>query len=120
MYASRSINVRAEPSVAAALAASLKRGAPVAILEKRGNWDRVEIPASPGAAQPVQGWVFNSYLTETDPGTATVSAPVAPAPSHASALPLENSASAPPPADPSPEPVPAAAASTSDAAPATP
>jgi hypothetical protein len=69
MFASRSINVRAEPSVTAAIAVNLKRGAPVAILEKRGSWDRVEI-AAPAGTQPAQGWVFNSYLVETDPGAA--------------------------------------------------
>ena len=68
MYASRSINVRAEPSVSAAIAANLKRGAPVAILEKRGNWDRVEIRAGRARRNRRKGWVFNTYLTDTDPG----------------------------------------------------
>jgi uncharacterized protein YgiM (DUF1202 family) len=63
MYAMRSINVRAEPSMSAAIAASLKRGAAVAILEKRDSWDRVEVSGS-----QQQGWVFGSYLADTDPG----------------------------------------------------
>jgi hypothetical protein len=77
MYAMRSINVRAEPSMSAAIATSLKRGAAVAILEKRDSWDRVEVSGS-----QQQGWVFGSYLTDTDPGqTAPVAAktdPVSP------------------------------------------
>lgn len=71
MYVSRAVNVRAEPSVSAPVAANLKRGAQVAVLEKRGNWDQVEI-ARPAGAQPQtpaqQGWIYNSYLTDTDPG----------------------------------------------------
>ena len=132
MFASRSINVRTEPSVTAAIAANLKRGAPVAILEKRGSWDRVEI-ASAAGTQPAQGWVFNSYLVETDP-SAAVAAPAAAAtsgaatpaatvPANPPTLPAaapENSAGAspPPPATASSEPVPAPAA-TPEAAPAT-
>jgi hypothetical protein len=76
MYAARAVNVRAEPSVGASIAANLKRGAQVSVLEKRGNWDQVEVAPAPGAPQtggqpapPQQGWVFNSYLTDTDPGT---------------------------------------------------
>jgi hypothetical protein len=67
-YATRSINVRAQPSTGAAVAVNLKRGAAVAVLETRGSWDRVEISASQGA--PTQGWVFNTYLSDTDPGDA--------------------------------------------------
>ena len=70
MYTARAVNVRAEPSVSAPIAANLKRGAQVSVLERRGNWDRVEIvavaPAGGQAAQ--QGWVYSSYLTDTDPG----------------------------------------------------
>ena len=72
MYVSRAVNVRAEPSVSAPVAANLKRGAQVAVLEKRGNWDQVEI-ARPAGAPPqspaLQGWIYNSYLTDTDPGS---------------------------------------------------
>jgi uncharacterized protein YgiM (DUF1202 family) len=70
MYVARAVNVRAEPSISAPIAASLKRGAPVSVLERRGNWDRVEIvAAAPAAGQAAQqGWVYSSYLTDTDPG----------------------------------------------------
>jgi len=70
MYVARAVNVRAEPSIGAPIAASLKRGAPVSVLEKRGNWDRVEIVPAPGAAPAAaqQGWVYSSYLTDSDPG----------------------------------------------------
>ena len=75
MYVARAVNVRAEPSISAPIAASLKRGAPVSVLEKRGNWDRVEVAPASGAAQTgaqaataQQGWVYSSYLTDSDPG----------------------------------------------------
>jgi len=71
MYVARAVNVRAEPSISAPIAASLKRGSQVSVLERRGNWDQVEIvAAAPPAGGPVaqQGWVYSSYLTDTDPG----------------------------------------------------
>src|SRR6185503_4060843 len=64
----RSINVRTQPSTSATIAINLKRGSAVAILETRGSWDRVEVSASQGPA--VQGWIFNTYLTDTDPAAA--------------------------------------------------
>ena len=71
-YTARAVNVRAEPSVSAPIAANLKRGAQVSVLERRGNWDRVEVVAlsQPAAQQTAaqQGWVYSSYLTDTDPG----------------------------------------------------
>jgi uncharacterized protein YgiM (DUF1202 family) len=73
MYVARAVNVRAEPSIGAPIAASLKRGAQVSVLEKRGNWDQVEIipgalAASAQAPATQRGWVYSSYLTDTDPG----------------------------------------------------
>ena len=72
MYVARAVNVRAEPSISAPIAANLKRGAQVSVREKRGNWDRVEIipaPGTPAAGQAAQqGWVYSSYLTDSDPG----------------------------------------------------
>jgi hypothetical protein len=58
----RPVNMRAQPATDAAVLTSLKRGAPVAILEKSGNWDRVE--ASGEAGQVLQGWVYGSYLSD--------------------------------------------------------
>ena len=84
MYASRSINVRAEPSVSATIVVNLKRGASVAILEKRGSWDRVEVSSPPGTAKQTEGWVFNTYLVDTDPSVAAAaSAPAAATPAAA-------------------------------------
>ena len=81
MYASRSINMRAEPSVSAPIVVNLKRGASVAILEKRGSWDRVEISAPAGTAKQTEGWVFNTYLVDADPTiAAAASAPAAATP----------------------------------------
>jgi len=67
----RSVNMRAQPAVGAAVIASLKRGAEVAILERNGNWDRVQISGTDGTVR--QGWVFGSYLGDA------AAAPVAPA-----------------------------------------
>lgn len=131
-YATRSINVRSQPSTGAAIAVNLKRGAPVAVLETRGSWDRVEVSAAQGAgvqAAPTQGWVFNTYLSDTDPAeaqpvaavpSAPVSAPAAAAPAQETSTPT---AVTPATATPSaattsaatPEP---AAAAPSDTAPA--
>ena len=81
MYASRSINMRADPSVSATIVVNLKRGASVAILEKRGSWDRVEISAPAGTAKQTDGWVFNTYLVDADPTiAAAASAPAAATP----------------------------------------
>jgi hypothetical protein len=89
-YAARSINMRVQPSTGAAIVVNLKKGAAVAVLETRGNWDRVEIPAAQSPAQ--QGWIFNTYLADTDPSAAQ---PVATAPAAAAPTPVSMPASAP-------------------------
>ena len=53
----RAANLRQEPSVNAAIIASLTRGQQLSVLEKRGNWDHVEI------SDTQQGWVYGSYVT---------------------------------------------------------
>jgi hypothetical protein len=116
-YATRSINVRTQPSTGAPIAVNLKRGASVAVLETRGSWDRVEVPAAPGAVQaaPIQGWVFNTYLSDTAEVQPVAAAPSQPAPAStpvtAAAAPVQE---APAPTAVTPEPV---AAAPSDAAP---
>lgn len=118
MYVSRAVNVRVEPSTTAAVAAGLKRGAAVAVLEKRGNWTRVEV----SGPQDLSGWVFNSYLVESDPGPAataiTAAAPATPAPASEPPAGAENAT-----ASAKPEPAAAAAAAAPaepEPAPATP
>ena len=107
-YATRSINVRIQPSTSAAIAVNLKRGSAVAVLETRGSWDRVEISTSQGPA--VQGWIFNTYLADTDPAAAQpaavqpTAAPARPAPVAVPAAVQETSASTPA-APAAPEPV---------------
>ena len=57
----RAVKLRAAPSVNAAIAANLKAGVNVAVIEKRGNWAHVRI-MEPNA--PVKdGWVYGSYLS---------------------------------------------------------
>jgi len=82
-YATRSINVRVQPSTGAAVAVNLKRGAAVAILETRGSWDRVEVSAPQGPA--VQGWVFNTYLSDADSAPPAAAAPTCAAPRSSAA-----------------------------------
>jgi uncharacterized protein YgiM (DUF1202 family) len=69
LYAARSVNVRAAPSTGAAVIANLKRGASVGVLETKGAWSRVELSGRQ------QGWAFNTYLVEADPGVAAKPAP---------------------------------------------
>jgi hypothetical protein len=117
MYVTRAVNVRAEPATTAVIATSLKRGAVVAILEKRGNWTRVEV----SGPQNLSGWVFNSYLAESDPGTAAIAAAVPVPAAPVTPEPATSTATVAEPAKP--EPAPAAQEATpapSDATPATP
>jgi archaellum component FlaC len=117
MYVTRAVNVRAEPATTAAIATSLKRGAAVAILEKRGNWTRVEVSGS----QNLSGWVFNSYLAESDPGTAAVAAAAPVAAMPAAPEPVTSAATVTEPAKPEPAPAAQEAApAPSEATPATP
>ena len=104
LFALRSINVRTEPSTGAAIAVGLKRGAQVALLEKRGSWDRVEVAGPQN--ETLQGWAFNTYLSDTDPGTA---APV-PVPAKADTGPTVPTPATSPAAPAATETAPAAAA----------
>jgi hypothetical protein len=56
------VNLRATPATKGAVVLTLQRGAPVSVLERRGNWTLVEVPAKTG--KPLQGFVFGSYLTD--------------------------------------------------------
>lgn len=58
----RAARLRATPSVNGAVAANLKAGVQVAIIERRGNWAHVRI-LEPGAAV-TDGWVYGSYLSQ--------------------------------------------------------
>jgi uncharacterized protein YgiM (DUF1202 family) len=63
--ASHALNVHASPASKGAVILSLQKNASVAILEKRGNWTRIEVPAE-GAGKPQQGWVWSAYLQDKD------------------------------------------------------
>ena len=71
----RSVNLRAAPQGSAAILASLNKGAQVVLLGRSGNWEHVEIQNSAG--QPVEGWVYASYLLPDQTG-ATASKPDTP------------------------------------------
>ncbi|HEY2007928.1 MAG TPA: SH3 domain-containing protein [Rhizomicrobium sp.] len=61
--ASHALNVHPSPASKGAVIVSLPKNTSVAILEKRGNWTRIEVPAE-GAGKPQQGWVWSAYLQE--------------------------------------------------------
>ncbi|MBN9544606.1 MAG: SH3 domain-containing protein [Alphaproteobacteria bacterium] len=102
-YATRSINVRTQPSTGGAIAINLKRGASVAVLETQGSWDRVEVSTPQGPA--VQGWVFNTYLSDAaEPAAASRPVPKAAPETSVPAQAAPVAATAEPPADAAPTP----------------
>ena len=58
----KAVNVHSEPLAGSGVVAVLKRGVQAPLLEKRGNWDRVQI--SPPNGLPQDGWVYASYVTD--------------------------------------------------------
>ena len=59
----RGVNLRAGPSTHDKVVTTLKRGVTVAIVEERGKWTRVRLPAH-GKSAVDEGWVYNTYLKE--------------------------------------------------------
>ncbi|MGB1110601.1 MAG: SH3 domain-containing protein [Gammaproteobacteria bacterium] len=53
--------MRLEPSLESEVVAILKRGTPVLIVKRRGDWVRVHVNA-----QPSFGWVMRDYLKGPD------------------------------------------------------
>jgi hypothetical protein len=47
-----------------AVVLTLQRGAPVTVLERRGNWTLVEVPSKDGKTKPLQGFAYSSYLKD--------------------------------------------------------
>ena len=60
----RDVNLRAQPSVTAAVLMGLKQGTAVTILDRQGNWDHVEVVISRQISR--QGWAYGSYIGETN------------------------------------------------------
>ncbi|HEV7960590.1 MAG TPA: SH3 domain-containing protein, partial [Rhizomicrobium sp.] len=58
----RDVNLRAQPSMSAAVIAGLKHDTAVTILDRQGNWDHVEVVISGQISR--QGWVYGSYVGE--------------------------------------------------------
>jgi hypothetical protein len=58
----KAVNVHSGPAANEAVVAILKRGVQAPLLEKRGNWDRIQISAPGGSSQ--DGWVYSSYVTD--------------------------------------------------------
>jgi len=59
-------NVRAGPSGAADVIATLQLGVKVAIVEQRGNWTLIQINGESGDLKPPQGWVYSPFLKGAD------------------------------------------------------
>jgi hypothetical protein len=55
------VNVRADPSAAARVVSTLRRGLKVLVIEQRGNWTSVQIEGDKANARPL-GWVYGSFL----------------------------------------------------------
>jgi hypothetical protein len=60
------VRVRKEPNANAPIVTTLKRGAGVRAVNRRGNWVRIAALTSGTAPRetftPLQGWVFNQYI----------------------------------------------------------
>jgi hypothetical protein len=63
--ATRVLNVHASPALKGAVILSMRKNASVVVLEKQGNWSKIESPAD-GGGTPQQGWVWSAYLQSKD------------------------------------------------------
>lgn len=61
----RRVNLRAGPSKAADVVATLPRGVHVEKIEQRGNWTRVQTRDKRDPSKSQQGWIYNSYIKVT-------------------------------------------------------
>ena len=66
----RDAKLRAAPSLAAKVVATLPHGASVSVVELRGKWTLVRAGGEPGKAEPAQGWVTQSLLKDAPVGDA--------------------------------------------------
>ena len=62
----RGANVRTAPSGDAIVMLSLPRGTQVVPLERQGSWTRIQVKAEGNSSEPREGWVFTSFLKESD------------------------------------------------------
>jgi hypothetical protein len=63
--ASRVLNIHASPALKGAVILSVRKNASVVVLEKQGNWSKIESPAD-GGGKLLQGWVWSAYLQSKD------------------------------------------------------
>ncbi len=61
----RDVNLRAEPSTAADVIATLPRGLDVETTEHRGGWTRVQTRGKGDPSKLQQGWIYDLYLKLT-------------------------------------------------------
>jgi Bacterial SH3 domain len=55
-------NVRTGPSTTTDVISTLQRGLRVAVIENKGNWTHVRFTGDKGGAQPMDGWVYSTFL----------------------------------------------------------
>ncbi len=61
----RGVNLRAGPSTVADVIAALPLGVVVEKIEQRGNWTRVQTRGKGDPSKPLQGWIYDSYMSVT-------------------------------------------------------
>ena len=67
---SAATNMRATPEATGDLVTKLRSGTDVAVYEQQGKWTHVKL--NPRSAQPTEGWVLTSRLTDADDVGTTV------------------------------------------------
>jgi hypothetical protein len=61
-FVGKSAKLRETPAARGSLIVTLQKNASVFVLERRGNWTHVEVPAKDETSKPLQGWVLSSAL----------------------------------------------------------
>ena len=61
----RSANLRSGPSKTADAVTTLAKGAKVSVVDHKGNWVQIRTDALDAKHKGFEGWVFNTYLSET-------------------------------------------------------
>jgi SH3-like domain-containing protein len=71
----RAGNLRSGPSKAAGAVATLAKGTKVTVVERRGNWVHVQAAAQDGGQKALEGWMFNTFLSDAAGAATTEQAP---------------------------------------------
>jgi len=63
----RSANLRSAPSKTADAVTTLAKGTKVSVVDRHGNWVQIRTDAPDAKHKGFEGWVFNTYLSDTTP-----------------------------------------------------